>query len=1161
MKERDQMRAVGESAPGGNELTCGAGQSAFVSEGQGVDERQVSSGQGSSQILASSDEAEIEAEYPLTHGQKALWFLQRLNTEGGTNNLAYGTRIPHSLDLGAFERAVYRVVERHPVLRTTFPEVAGEPIQRVYSLPQPGHFTFIDATKISPAELKQALADAVFQRLDIENGPLHRSMLFKLAEDEYIYLPLMHHIVSDMWSIALFAHDLGELYAAERSGKDPDLKSLRATYGEHAREEAEILAGPRGEELWQFWRRELSGELPVLNLISDYRRPSIATYRGAAHSIRLGADLTVRLETLAKERGVDLMSLCLAVYQVLLHRYTGQDDILVATPKACRSRKMARVMGYFVNPVVVRGKPEGNLAFPEFLKQVAVSSRSALDHGEFPYSLLVERLNLPRDPSRTPLCQVVFAWQKTTRVAGEGINMFALNAEGGKMDFGEIVFESFRWEQRVSAYELALQMNQTDGQLGATFEYNTDLYAESTIRRMLEHLRSLFAAVVEDPDRAIGQLPMMTEAEKMLVLDDWNPVASGDEQAVAVIESIEEQAARTPEAIAVVGSQGSLTYAELVRRANRVASTLRRRGIGPGMVVGACLDRSPEAVAALLGVFQAGGIWMPIDPDYPEDRIGFMLDDANARVVLTQRRLLEISDLREERDIPIIYVDEIESSSGVEGDQFSFEPPSPDRIAYIIYTSGSTGLPKGVLITHGVLANHCRDARGHYGITARDVVLQFASFNFDPSLEQIFTALTCGARLVMREGEVMPPAEFNQWLVERGLTVINLPPAYWHQWLQEWTRNRADRASELGSLTNVSTLRLVIVGGDIVTPDSLSLWNRTPMKDARLLNAYGPTETTITATTFELTPAFDLGRTQWIPIGRPLPHRRAYILDGNQQPVPVGVPGELHLGGAGMARGYLNRPELTAEKFIPDPFSHEPGARLYRTGDLARFLPNGDIVFLGRRDHQVKIRGFRVELDEIEAVLRRMPGIRQAAILLDQSNGDEKRLVGFVALESETPADSGSLRRQLKTRLPDYMVPAGILVLDEMPLTVGGKIDRGALLARAAEISLEKREYVAPRTDLEREVAGIWAEVLKRDRVGLSVNFFDLGGHSLLATQLLARIRDAFGIELPLRDLFEAPTVEELAMRITQRRAEAADANELERLLADLETLPEEEVK
>ncbi len=689
-------------------------------------------------------------------------------------------------------------------------------------------------------------------------------------------------------------------------------------------------------------------------------------------------------------------------------------------------------------------------------------------------------------------------------------------------------------------------MAESEGELVALMEYNAYLFDAAAITRMLGHLQTLFEGVLANPQQRVSELPILSEAERHQLLIEWNAPKTMEPPAPCIHRLVEAQVERTPDAIAVALDREQLDYRELNARANRLARYLQTLGVAPGTVVGLCVERSAEMIAAVLAIFKAGGVYLPLDSTYPRERLAFMLNDSQTRVLVTQQQLLERLP---EHHAHIVCLDADQPAIAQQDDANLTGSAALEDLAYVLYTSGSTGEPKGVLITHGAFANHCRDVQRYYEIASRDRALQFASLNFDASLEQIFTALIAGARLVLRGTDVLDARRFNQMVWDAGLTIVNVPPAYWHQWAQF--------CAETPDAPANSQVRLVIIGGDVMQMETLALWQRTPMRQARLLNAYGPTETTITATIFDA--PLQRGEPMpfsRIPIGRPLVNRTAYILDRWGSPVPVGVPGELHLGGAGLARGYLNRAELTAEKFIETEFA----GRLYKTGDLARYLPDGNIEFLGRLDHQVKIRGIRIELGEIETALNQHPAVRDSVVVMRDAEGDG-RLAAYVVPQTEQALTAGALQSFLKEKLPTYMVPAAFVLVESLPLNVSGKVDRRALPAPDLGRPNITTPFVAPRDPIEEELAFIWAQLLGVERVGILDNFFDLGGHSLLATQLVSRLRDAFGIELPLRCLFESPTVAELALTLAQHQAEQMNRPEVDQMLGELEQLSENEIR
>jgi amino acid adenylation domain-containing protein len=1065
----------------------------------------------SNDLLAEQSLSAILARYPLTHGQKALWFLQRLSTEGGANNCAFAGRIPIPLDIPAFERAVYRLSERHPILRTTFAAISEngrEPVQCVHASPLAGCFELVDATGMSQAELNRRMKEAIYQRFDLERGPLLRALLFKLAEANHVFIPLMHHSITDMWSIAIFIHELGQFYTAEKNGVPLELKPIPATYEDHVRAQMEMLAGPEGERLWDFWRQELSGDLPVINLPSDRPRPPVYTYHGAGLSIRFGVEFTGKVGAIAKSQGADLMTLSLAVFQVLLHRYTGQEDIIVASPKACRSRKMVKVLGYFVNAVPIRATLQGNPRFSEFLKQVKQRSHSSFEHGEFPYSLLVERLNIPRDPSRTSLAQAVFAWQKTTRLVSKGISTFALNDEGSRLELEELVLESMVLPARVAPYEITLQMSEVDGELGATIEYNTDLYEAATINRMLAHLKALFESIIADPEQRVGDIPMLTNVERQQMLIEWNQTEAPFPDDHCIHQLFEAQVARTPDAPAIRFEGQSLSYRELNERANQLAHFLRGSGVGPDVLVGLCTESSPEMIVGMLGVLKAGGAYVPMDAAYPVERLRYMLEDAQTPILLTQSNLLESLPKGNARAICL------DADWDAISRESANDPPcltKSDGLAYVIYTSGSTGRPKGVMLAHRGLCNFISAFARKLELTPDDRVLQFASLSFDASVFEIFTALVSGAALyLVRREERVSPVELARFLRKQEISMALLPPSVLDQLSAE----------------ELPAFRKVLSGGEACTRQIVERWS-----PGRLFyNAYGPTEATVAPTCYQVKDPAALKEA--VPIGQPISNTGAYIVNEQQQPVPVGVPGELYISGVGLACGYLNKPELTAEKFVELRLADQlsPRAiRVYKTGDLARFLPDGNIEFLGRIDHQVKIRGFRIELGEIEESLRCHPLVSEAVVVANEEASGQKRLIAYIVPRGASGPLANQLRAFLQESLPEFMTPSIFVELENLPVTANGKVDRQRLPAPPRAVSMSD---AMPQTEIEQAIAEAWKEILDLERVGLDDNFFDLGGHSLLLAQVHARLQAVFGEELTIIELFKHPTIRSLAAHL-----------------------------
>ncbi len=1418
-------------------------------------------------------------EHRLSYGQEALWFIQRLAPESSHYNIAAAARITARLELPAFERALQGLADRHPCLRTTFSAPHGKPLQKVAEhldlRPQ-----VTEAADWSEALLARRMADAAYRPFDLQEGPLLRLVLFRRSDREHVAVLAVHHIVADFWSLTVLLDELGRSYAAELAGRPPALEPLPLQYADFVAWQAATLAEPRSEAHWQYWRTQLAAPLAEVDLPSDRPRPARQTYHGASLGLALGPDRTASLEALAAAHRATLFSVLLTSFQVLLHRYTGQDDVVVGSPMSGRPRAaFAGIVGYFVNPVVLRSDLAGDPAFQDLLGRTRQTVLEALEHQDYPFALLVERLQPARDPSRSPLFQVMFILQQAHQPALEGLSPFALGETGERLDLWGLPLESMALERRMTPFDLTLTMARARDGLKAFFEYNGDLFDADSIARMAEHFRNLVDSVLEDPARRLSLLELMGEAERRQVLREWNETRVGLPRAKCAHQRIESQVRRIPDAVALVFGSRALTFRGLDRRANQLARHLGARGVGPGDLVGIYLERSPEMVIAMLGTLKAGAAYVPLDPAYPRQRTAFMLEDSRAGTVLTRQGLAAaLGDgpwalVRLDADWPEI---------GRQPGSRAAAGAGGDDLAYVIYTSGSTGEPKGVMVRHRAVVNFFRGMDRAVGCDRADGLLAVTSMCFDISVLELLWTLSGGARVVLtserasrgtparrrrprrsgppgfslfyfanadpgaesdkyrlllegakladdcgfeavwtperhfhafgglypspsviggalaaitrrveiRAGSVVLPlhdpirvaeewsvldnlsggrvgvsfasgwhvndfalapdrwedrkgfmyraietvqrlwhgesirvrngagdeievslqprplqAELPIWItasgnpdtfVQAGAVGANLLTHLLGQTLEEvaekvatYRESRArhghdpragrvtlmlhafvgtsmaevrekvrepltdylrtslglisslvkgidpgldleqmspadkddmlafafDRYVETSGLfgtpedvlemaervqeadvdeiaclidfgvdadsvmESLHRLGAVVAGGrgavadghslpELARDHRVSLFQCTPslMKmlsldpetvqalgsvrilmlggealprplvdelhaalPARLVNMYGPTETTIWSTTAEV------GRSdEEVSIGRPIANTRVYVLDRRLQAVPVGVTGELFIGGAGLARGYLRRPALTAEKFLPDPFGRAPGGRLYRTGDLARFGSDGRLACLGRVDQQTKVRGFRIELGEIEAVLGRHPHVREAAVVARTDAGGDPRLVAYVVAKEERAPRGGELRDFLGERLPAFMVPGTFVALAALPLTPNGKLDRKALPVPTGARADLAASYVAPETDLEQTIAAIWRQVLGVDKVGIHDNFFDLGGHSLLMAQVQSQLKRRLHEDLPLVTMLEYPTVSALARHLSE---------------------------
>ena len=1033
---------------------------------------------------------QLPREAPATFAQQRLWFLDQLQPGGVEYLIAWQIRLKGELDTDALHRTLNELVRRHEVFRTTYTAVNGE-VMQVIAEPAPIE---LQAEDVAGEEEAGGIAAAeAATPIDLERGPVLRARLLKLAAEDHFLLLTLHHILFDGSSRAIFTREFEALYAAFREGKASPLAESPLQYSDYAVWQHRTLKGKRYQRLLDYWKKQLDG-VALLELPTDRPRAAMQTSRGAQLPFTLPGELAAGLKALAQRHRVSLYMTLLAAFQTLLSKYSGQEDIVVGGPIAGRTREeLEGLIGLFANDLALRLDLSGNPTFEELMGRMRNVALDAYEHQEMPFDKLVQELNPERSLSHNPIFQVEFSLRNQQRelfrLPGLEVTFAAANPGGAKFD-------------------LSLFLTEEPSGLSGRADYNTELFDAETISRMLGHYRVLLEAVVRNAGLRVSELPLLTSEEEHLVLRGFNDTAVSYPRERSLHQFIEEQVERTPDATALVFEAIQLTYRELNSQANQLAHRLRKLGVGPESLVAICAERSIEMVVGLLGILKAGGAYVPFDPEYPRDRLATMLADAEPAVVLTLERLTGVLP---EHSFPTICLDR---DWQLLSEEPLSNPPvltSGENIAYVIYTSGSTGKPKGVPNVHKAIVNRLLWMQSAYPLNGTDRVLQKTPYSFDVSVWEFFWPLMTGACLVVARPEGhRDPNYLVDLIVEQKITTLHFVPSMLRIFLE---------AEGVGRCTG---LRRVICSGEAL-PFELErrFFERL---GAELHNLYGPTEAAVDVTYYACKP--DSGRST-VPIGKPVWNTQIYILDRHLKPVPVGVPGELHIGGIQLARGYLKKPELTAEKFIPDPFSGEAGARLYKSGDLARFLPDGNVEYLGRLDFQVKLRGFRIELGEIEAVLDRHPDVRQSLVLLR-----DERLVAYLVLQQ--PAIScfhmGTLREHAKRWLPDFMVPSSVVVLDAFPLSSNGKVDRKKLPVPEQERT--GTEYVAPRTPEEDAIARIWAEVLKLDRVGVEDNFFELGGHSLLGTHAISRIRELYRVDLPLRALFEFPTVAGLAGQV-----------------------------
>ena len=1036
----------------------------------------------------------VVTEETLAHQQRTLWFLQQLAPESSEHNIATALLLRGRLDVAAMRRALNQLAARHSALRTTFADRGGEPVACVSAS---GEVCLREhaAANARPDGLTALLTEAASQPFDLARGPLLRVDLYHLAPGETVMLVAAHHIITDFWSMATLVSELESLYAHGRvSGDDVTM----ASYADLVAWQERSATGDRGRASRAYWAGELRGAVEELRL----PRPETMTSAPAGTvRLRIGETLTKRIRERARAEGVTVNMMLLAAYQLLLHRYTGQADILVGTPMAGRGHSgFDRVVGYCMNPVAIRSQLEGDESVRDVLAQVRRRIIGALDHQTFPlHSLTTGRR------AGAPVFNTLFVFNRPpVRGAGE-LALLSVAQPGVRRPFADLVAEPVRLEQREVPVDLYLTMAEIDDMLFATFRYRTTALDDQAAREMARHFENVLTAIASDAGQPASTVAMLSEPDRERLLAVWSDGGPGHGPGVTIPGLIERRAAAMPDAVAVSGEAGELTYRELNERANRVARLLAGRGIGRGARIGLCLDRSPEMIVALLGALKSGAAYVPADPVHPRERIEMMFAEAGVAVILTQRHLAD----KLPGGVGTIELDDEAVMTAAGHDDLDLAIADEDPV-YVMYTSGSTGRPKGVVIRHGALSNYVRFAAVRFAMSPGDRVLQFASMSFDASAQQIYAALISGATLVLRNDRMLSSAgSFLSQCARWSVTVLDLPTAYWH----ELVAGIAEAEAAVPP-----TLRLVIIGGERAVPEAVLAWRRHVSTEVRLINNYGPTEATIVAVTRDLTGYSGAGE---VPIGRPVPGCTAYVLDQLRQPVPAGVVGELYLGGAGLADGYLGRPVLTAQSFVPHPF--ERGSRLYRTGDLASFTADGELVYRGRADRQLKLRGYRVEPAEIESVLRETPGIADALVVLRES---PQRLVGYLVCSGPTAPSVTALRAALRGKLPEYMVPADLVTVPSFPLTHNGKVDLAAL---PAPVSAGPASRTALRTPAERFLAETFGEVLGLTDIGADDDFFERGGQSLLATKVIARIRDRYGLDVPLRVIFEAPTPAGLA--------------------------------
>jgi amino acid adenylation domain-containing protein len=1027
--------------------------------------------------------------------QERMWFMEQLEAGSALYNIPVVLRLRGELHIEGVEKALQRIVDRQEALRTGFVgeggvarRVIGKEVKLVVPL--------LDLSDLEREQAEQAAEVMVREEaerpFDLGQAPLLRARLLRLGQEEHLLQLTLHHLVSDGWSMGVLLGEFAELYRAEWEGREARLAQLEWQYGDYVEWQRGHVKGELLEEQMEYWRKQLAKVPGALELPTDWPRPAVRSYRGDHYTFIVDNSTLCALKLLTRNEGATLFMGLMAAYAALLQRYTGETDIVVGTPVAGRSREESEgLIGLFVNTLALRMDLSGNPGFGELVRRVREVTLDAYEHQDVPFEKLVEELSPTRNSDRSPLFQTMLVLE---------------NAPLPRLQLPAFEVSGKRLYSRTSAFDLTLIAQESPDGLKCMIEYSSELFAAQTIGRMAEHWRRLLEQATSEPERGLDELALLAKAERQEITEVWNRTQADYPRHQCVHELFEQQAAKTPEALAVIYGRQQLNYRDLNRRANQLAHYLRKQGVGEESRVGICLERSLEMVVAMLATLKAGGAYVPLDPHYPPERLQFMLQDAAPLAVVTQHSLLG--------QLPacagnLVCVDSQAKAIEEEGSHNLNRTTSWGNMAYVIYTSGSTGQPKGVSITHRGSCNLAAAQRHIFQLKPGARVLQFSSLSFDAATWEWIMALTAGGQLVLASrGDIMPGKPLAQFLQNQRIEIATLPPSVL----------RMVRHDDFSDLTTL------VVAGEACTPD-LAKWS----SGRRMFNAYGPTETTVCATISR-----PLQPSGPVPIGRAIQNTQLYVLNEQMEPVPVGVIGELYIGGDGLARGYWRRPELTAEKFVPDRFSQSPGARLYRSGDRVRWLAEGELEFIGRADHQVKIRGHRIELGEVEALLRAHAGVDEAVLLVREDVTGDKRLVAYLTGKSgEREGLPQELKNYLRDKLPEYMVPSALVLLDKLPLTPNGKLDRCAL-----PLTCQPRPgFIAPRNHMEETIAEIWREVLELQQAGVDDNFFDLGGHSFALTRVHEKIQKKLEREFLLVALFEHPTISSLAKYLSGHNA------------------------
>jgi len=1052
---------------------------------------------------------------PMSPAQVRIWFLNQLQPESPVYNFSAALRMKGTLSFDVLQNSLRQVFARHDVLRASFELGQHEPEQIIHPSLEPAIAVKDYSGEKSVAAESRAYAfaeEVLLQPFSLQSAPLVRFYLLKIADDDQILLGIFHHIIAELWSATILFSELAKFYTAEINGLEARLPELQIQYSDYAAWSQRQISSHKYDDQISFWRQTLKKHPSHLHLPTDKPRPAVQSLRGAWKSAQLAPSLLTDLKALARQAGTTVATVLLACFKVLLSRYSGQYDILVGSPVAGRGRTETEgLIGLFINTVVLRSHVQPSQTFMDFLRTVRENSLNAYSNQDVPFEKLVEELKPDREAGHTPLFQVMFAAQKAPEVEIKFAGIDNVRLLG-----------SAEIHNRSSKMDLAFFVEETEV-LEVGCEYSSDLFEEPTILALIESFECIVKQVVNTPEIRLQNIDI-TPLKQKSVMAAWNANDGAFDRSTPVYQLFERMAQSSPNAVAVVEQKQELRYSELNCRANQLARRLQTQGVKPGSIVGVCVERSIDFVIGILAVLKTGAAYLPLDPAYPEERLSFMLKDAGVSVLLTHRSLGRKTSLADAH-FSVLHLDGDPALVKTQSKENLLANTQPDDLAYVIYTSGSTGRPKGVCISHSALLNLVYWHNKDFSVTANDHATSVAGLAFDASVWEIWPYLSVGATLYLAPDEViLSPVALQEWLSDNEISITFLPTPL------------AERVLGLDWPERVP-LRILLTGGDKLHnfPDK-----QLPFE---LINNYGPTENAVVATSGKIPDSVKF--TEVPPcIGRPIDNTQVYILDENLMQTPVGVPGEMYIGGKSLAQGYLNRADLTAERFSPNPFAQGTGCRMYKTGDLVRYMSNGDIEFLGRLDDQVKVRGFRIELGEVEAALGQHESVSEVICQIRQDSGNTNRLVAYIVPVAGSNVDEVALKGMLAKKLPDYMIPANIVFLDRLPLTANGKIDRDALPTPDSVPLMTKKDYQAPTSTIQKQLASIWKEKLSIERVGLNDNFFELGGHSLLLIEVNTWLKSNFNKDISMMDMFKYPTIKALSEFLTDSKPESEETTD-----------------